>query len=978
MARDLTDAQPVDPLDRTIDLTAIRWATVAAVVALVTGIALRLVQLDQHALSRAEARWAYDAYRFYRGEALAPGESLPTTEPITLIGNALSFFLFGVTDATARLAGALFGIGAMLLTLGLRPFVGKAAVAGMVAMLAISPTLVFFSRTDVTTSAGVFSLMLVLVSILRAGADVDSGERHLHWAILLGVGLGLVLASGPAALSGLLALALGVVISGIGGKSSPARAGIQAIVTSSQRAVATALAFVATVLTLFTHLFTNLDSLEGVLTTITDWGRMLGTASSTTPGQFFLLSIGLYELLAIVFALVALFGHRENDRVKVGPGLFGGWFLGSIVLFSLSSGREPEHAALVTLPLLLLGGIGLGETFKRIDPFGRMGARGWAFVGVTLGAVISFFALVVLAGRLDDASDSRQAWVDLLFVLIVVFIPFVVTALYIARTDSELTRETRAGGWLLLVAAIMFAAIGIRSATQLSFANADSSNELLAQETSTAAVKPLVERLRRLSLDNTRTEGTIEDPTGGHGLSIAIDRRVAQPYAWYFRDFPGMTIASNGQAPASGADVIIAPDEAGYVEAGYTAQPYNTTNRIPGAYTAPDIGTILSSIFNPSNWRETLDYLLYRDLSVPAAPASVIVGLTGDLAGQILPDSGPYSLFERIGPGNARGQLDGPRGIASSPSGQIYVVDSTNARIQVYDADGAFVTVWDVQSGSVQLTLNSQGLGPTGITVGADGLIYVTDTWAHRVIVLDPSGSVIRTFGEFADTMDAPDASPSPGLFFGPRDVAVTSEEIFVVDTGNERVQVFGRDGSFKRAFGGRGTGAGQFVEPVGITIGPDGLVYVADSGNARISVFNQDGTPVEQWPVDAWVGHAYFEPYLAFGNGGLLYATSSATGSVEVFGRGGQLLGSVTSAGTQPLGKPSGIGLAADGSLLVTDIGNSGVYRIEPLAVEDLDAVSIGGDVGSSPSASNLLPASPEASPIASPIATPQGTPAP
>ena len=194
---------------------------------------------------------------------------------------------------------------------------------------------------------------------------------------------------------------------------------------------------------------------------------------------------------------------------------------------------------------------------------------------------------------------------------------------------------------------------------------------------------------------------------------------------------------------------------------------------------------------------------------------------------------------------------------------------------------------------------------------------------------------------------------------------------------GSADLQVFGRDGSFKRAFGGRGSGAGQLIEPVGIAIGPDGLVYVADSGNARISVFNQDGTPVAQWPVDAWQGHAYFEPYLAFGNDGLLYATSSATGSVEVFGRDGQLLGTITSAGTQPLGKPSGIGVAEDGSLMVTDIGNSGVYRIEPLAVENLDAVTIGGGTGSSPSASNLLPATPAASPVTSPVASPEATPA-
>ncbi|MCC6705564.1 MAG: NHL repeat-containing protein [Thermomicrobiales bacterium] len=170
---------------------------------------------------------------------------------------------------------------------------------------------------------------------------------------------------------------------------------------------------------------------------------------------------------------------------------------------------------------------------------------------------------------------------------------------------------------------------------------------------------------------------------------------------------------------------------------------------------------------------------------------------------------------------------------------------------------------------------------------------------------------------------------------------------------------MFGRDVSFKRAFGGKGSGPGQLIEPVGIAIGPDGNVYVADSGNGRISVFSPEGEPLAQWTIDAWAGNAFFEPYLAFGRDGLLYVTSSATGSVEVIGRDGQLLGTITASGAQTLGRPSGIAVAADGSLLVTDIGNSGVYRVEPLVVENLEAVQF--TEATQPAES----ASPEASPL-------------
>jgi uncharacterized protein (TIGR03663 family) len=964
MARDIAEASAADPLDRTIDLSAVRWATVAAIIALIVGAAMRLFQLNVHALSRDEASWAYNAYLFFRGQAPEPGQSLPTTGPVALVTEGISFFFFGVTDATSRLPGALFGIGAILLAFALRPFLGKPAAAGIAALMAVSPALVLASRNQITTSAGVFALLLLVVSLLRAGHGDENDPARMRWSAGFGIGLGLVLASGPAALSALLALAIGVLLASIGGATSAPRAGLMALVTSRRQGIAAVIAFVVTVLTFFTQLFSSLSSLKGIGTTFSDWARLVGNSSSTTPGQFFVLAIGLYELLAVLFAIVAVVAVANPEKPSFGPALFGGWFIASLVLFSLSSGRQPEQAAYVILPLVLLAGIGLGDTVERIDPITGMGARGWSFVAVMIGVILSFCAIVVLGGRIGNDNGASQSWTDLFFVILLVFIPFLATAVYIARIDKQIMGTTRIGGWVLLSFALVLGAVVIRNATQLSYTNIDSSGELLAQETSTGAVKPLVERLRRLSLDNTRTDGTIEDPTGGHGLSIAIDRRVAEPYAWYFRDFPDMTITPQGQAASSGADIVIAPDETGLIEAGYSSQPYNTVNRVPGTYTAPHIGTILGDIINPSNWRDSIDYLLYRTVSVPAAPASIQVGLSSDLAQQLFPDDGPYSLLERVGPGTGRGQFNGPRGIATGANGTVYVVDSSNARIQVFDADGAFVTSWDAQSGVVDLTISNQGLGPTGIAVGSDGLIFIADTWGHRVIVLDSSGNLVREFGTFADTQDATDASPNPGAFFGPRAVAVTDTEIYVVDTGNERVEVFGPDGSFKRAFGGKGNGPGQLSEPVGVTIGPDGLVYVADSGNARISVFAQDGTPVAQWPVQAWTGHAYFEPYLTFGNDGLLYATSSATGSVEVFGKGGELLGSITTAGTQPLGKPSGITTATDGSLLVTDIGNSGVYRIEPLDMPNLSAVAItAGDVATPPAE-----ASPNASPVASP----------
>ena len=975
MEGNIEQSRASDPLDRVIDLAAVRWSTVVAALALLAGSILRLIQLDIHALSSAEANWAFDSFLFYRGQTPPAGEHISSTGPLAIISQAASFFLFGVTDATARIPGALFGIGAMALVLGLRPFFGRPAVTGILVMMAISPTLVLASRNEPTTSAGVFSLMLVLVSLMRAGDQASSSASRARWAAGFGIGLGMVIGSGPAALSGLVALAFGIAVSlFLGNEETPARLAFREFFSPSRNWVVAGIGLIATLLLLFTRLFTELSAIDGLLTTFADWGRLIATTSSNTPGQFFLLAILLYEFFAVLFAIVALWNSSVPHTGKTSLALFVTWFLVALILFSLSSGRAPEQAAYVALPLLLLAGIGLGDVVARVDPLRGTGARGWAFIGVSVLFFISLAAVIVLAGRISGSTSPSQAWLDLIFVCVLVLIPSAVTGIYLLNYDKKLSGRSRGTGWILVTVALVLGFLTVRAATQLSYANITTSNELLAQKTSTEAVLPLIDRLRRISLDQTRTEGTVQDPTGGHGLAVAIDRRVEQPFAWYFRDFPAMSVTPAGQATSASADIVIAPDDTGMAEGGYTVTPYNTKNRVPGAYSDPNIGDILSGIFLPSHWQDSIDFLLYRELQTPAVPESVQVGMTSNLSAQVEPSSGPYSLLERVGPGSADGQFDGPRGLSVGPDGSIYVVDSNNARIERFDPDGNFVAAFGGSASGLQLTISSQGLGPTGIATGADGLIYVADTWGHRVVMLDPSGTVIRTWGTYADNLDSQTAEQNPGGFFGPRGVAVTNDEIYVVDTGNERVEVFGKDGSFKRAFGGNGSAPSQLIEPVGIAVGPDGNIYVADSGNARISIFSPEGAPIAQWPVTAWAGHSYFEPYLAFDEQGLLYATSSATGSVEVIGKDGQLLGTITTSGNQAFKRPTGIALDRDGTLLVSDTGSSAVYRIDPLPVPDVAAVAIGVASPEPTSASNLLPpASPVASPAGSPAATPE-----
>jgi DNA-binding beta-propeller fold protein YncE len=376
------------------------------------------------------------------------------------------------------------------------------------------------------------------------------------------------------------------------------------------------------------------------------------------------------------------------------------------------------------------------------------------------------------------------------------------------------------------------------------------------------------------------------------------------------------------------------------------------------------LGTVLKHIFVPSNWDAGIKFLLYRNVDT-GAPRTVVFGYASDVVSVMTGERPTYGLFDRAGAGVNPGQFNQPRGVAASPDGSfVYVLDTQNNRIQVFSAEtGELLGIWgDGEGDDVSLALTDNGLGPYGLSVGPDGLVYVADTWNHRIVVINPDGEVVRSFGQFGNNEDSPDASVNPSGFYGPRSVAVFGDEIFVADTGNERIQVFGLDGAFRRAFGGTGTAPGQLLEPVGIAVGPDGRVYIADSGNARVSIFAADGAPIAQWPVPEWSGQQFFEPYVTVGPDGMVYVGSPTTASILVFNPDGVMVNEVIQADGEPLQLPAGLGFGPDGVLYIADRGASEIYTLQPATSPDDEVLELPGETSGSPVASPQ--ASPEASP--------------
>ena len=130
---------------------------------------------------------------------------------------------------------------------------------------------------------------------------------------------------------------------------------------------------------------------------------------------------------------------------------------------------------------------------------------------------------------------------------------------------------------------------------------------------------------------------------------------------------------------------------------------------------------------------------------------------------------------------------------------------------------------------------------PGGIAIDSTNrLLYVVDTGNDVVQVFDAdSFKLLRHIGKPSNKHLASE----PGLFSLPTNVAVDKEgNVYVTDTLNNRVEIFDADGSFISTFGKNGDGPGYFERPKGIAVDVDGHIWVVDSMESRVQVFNNEG----------------------------------------------------------------------------------------------------------------------------------------
>lgn len=107
------------------------------------------------------------------------------------------------------------------------------------------------------------------------------------------------------------------------------------------------------------------------------------------------------------------------------------------------------------------------------------------------------------------------------------------------------------------------------------------------------------------------------------------------------------------------------------------------------------------------------------------------------------------------------------------------------------------------------------------------------DTWGKEPKV---SLEFIKTVGDIESTDDNI-------LFYMPTAMAFDEEgHIYVLDSGNHRIQKFDADGRYLTTIGNQGQGPGEFQYPQSIDVDSNGMLYVSESMNRRIQILNPEG----------------------------------------------------------------------------------------------------------------------------------------
>jgi len=236
-----------------------------------------------------------------------------------------------------------------------------------------------------------------------------------------------------------------------------------------------------------------------------------------------------------------------------------------------------------------------------------------------------------------------------------------------------------------------------------------------------------------------------------------------------------------------------------------------------------------------------------------------------------------------------------------------YIADTGNNRVLKYNPNGSFLSALDSSACPTSMSFNS----PTGIAIDSSNNVFVADTGNHLIKRFDSSGACTAELAATGITGS-----------FDPTYLAVASSgNLYAVD-GN-RIAIVNSDGSYNSEFDGTGS-SGTFSSPTGIAIDGSGDVYVADTGNNKLKKFNSDGS-FDTLEINGSTGggSAFTNPKgVALDTSGNIYVADSSLALVQKYDSAGSYLDVFDDGGN--LNNPQAVGVSANNDVYILDTGNN------------------------------------------------------
>jgi RHS repeat-associated protein len=215
---------------------------------------------------------------------------------------------------------------------------------------------------------------------------------------------------------------------------------------------------------------------------------------------------------------------------------------------------------------------------------------------------------------------------------------------------------------------------------------------------------------------------------------------------------------------------------------------------------------------------------------------------------------------------------------------------------------------------------------PVGIAVSSSGNVYVADSGNNRIEEFNSKGEFVRAFGS---------EGTGNGQFVGPRGVAVDGEgHVWTIEGsgfGKTRVQEFSSEGVYISQFGSEGTGNGQFKGPGSIAADSKGNVWVADTQNNRVQEFKPTGEFVRVFGSEGTGNGQFKRPLgLAFDSEGDLWVADMINDRVQRFTSEGAYLSQFGTVGNGngQFAEPEGIATDSSGNIWAADTVNNRVQE--------------------------------------------------